>query len=357
MTAAASRRPRLLLLSMYPLDRGLWGATTRITQLRDALARRVPLEVISGTRARRAGAMARYFAGGRLRGVAGIYVESATTLPGPVDLAFISIARARGIPVLTYVRDAQQLFPEYYAANTIKRRLSRALFLPLVRTLMRASTIVAFPSRGLAAAVLRDEQRASRAVLLPPGARLAAAPPVNPGAHSLLFVGGLRYPAHGGPILVEAMELARERVAALELICVSRPGEELPGPAPTWMRVVRAEGSEIDALLPDVLATITPRRRTPYNDLAVPIKVMEYLGYRRPMIVTDATETAAIVRGADCGLVVPDTAQGLAGAIVAMAEAPAEQLAAWGEAAGRAAAANSWDARAARVLELLGLAA
>ena len=355
--AAASRRPRLLLLSMYPLDRGLWGATTRITQLRDTLAGRVSLEVISGTRAGRAGAMARYFASGRLRGLAGIYVESATTLPGPVDLAFLSVARARGIPVLTYVRDAQQLFPEYYAANTVKRRLSRAFFLPLIRALMRASTIVAFPSRGLAVAVLRDEQRADRAVLLPPGARLAVAPPVNPGARSLLFVGGLRYPAHGGPILVEAMELARERVAALQLICVSRPGEELPGPAPAWMRVVRAEGSEIDALLPDVLATITPRRRTPYNDLAVPIKVMEYLGYRRPMIVTDATETAAIVRGADCGLVVPDTAQGLAGAIVAMAEAPAEQLAAWGEAAGRAAAANSWDARAARVLELLGLAA
>ena len=353
--AAREEGPRLLLLSMYPLDRGLWGATTRITQLRDALARRVALDVISGTRPGRAAGLARYLAGGRLRGVAAIYVENATTLPGPVDLAFLVVARARRIPILTYVRDAQQLFPEYYALNSLKRRMSRALFLPATRALMCLSTTVAFPSRGLAVAVLGDGQRAKTAHLLPPGSRLADAGPVNPGARALLFVGGLRYPAHGGSILLEAMELAHARSSDLELICVSRPGEEPAGPRPEWLRLVRAEGREIDALLPEVLATITPRRKTPYNDLAVPIKVMEYLGYRRPLIVTDTTETAGIVRGAGCGVVVPDTAQGLADGIAAVSDAPADQLQRWGEAARTAAVANSWDARAARILELLGV--
>jgi glycosyltransferase involved in cell wall biosynthesis len=347
----------VLLLSMYPLDRGMWGATTRITQLRDALARRVTLEVVSGTRARRAGALARYLADGRLRGVSGIYVENATTLPGPADLSFLAVARARRIPILTYVRDAQQLFPEYYAATTIKRRASRALFLPATRALMRVSTSVAFPSRGLALAVLRDARQAERALLLPPGARVAEAPPVDADARSLLFVGSLRYPAHGGPLLVEAMERARSLGGALDLISVSRPGEELPGPTPDWMRVVRAEGRQIDELLPQVRATITPRRKTPYNDLAVPIKVMEYLGYGRPLIVTDTVETTAIVREADCGIVVPDTVQGLADGIAAMARASADQLTRWGESARAAAIANSWDVRAARVLELLGLSA
>jgi glycosyltransferase involved in cell wall biosynthesis len=355
--ARRGARPRLLLLSMYPLDRGLWGATTRITQLRDALARRVELDVIAGTRLPRAAALARYLAGGRLRGLAAIYVENATTLPGPLDLAFLAVARARRIPILTYVRDAQQLFPEYYAADSLKRRASRALFLPATRALMRVSTLVAFPSRGLAAAVLGEGRRAETAPLLPPGSRPSGAGPVDPRAHALLFVGGLRYPAHGGTILVEAMQIARASHGDLELICVSRPGEEAPGPQPPWLRVVRAEGPEIDELLPDVLACITPRRKTPYNDLAVPIKVMEYLGYGRPLIVTDTTETAAIVRTAGCGVVVPDTAEGLADGISAVADAPAEQLIRWGEAASAAAAANSWDARAARILELLGVSA
>lgn len=347
--------PRLLLISMYPLDRGLWGATTRITQLRDALARRVVLDLVSGARLARATALARYLAAGRLRGVTAIYVENATTLPGPLDLAFLAVARARGIPILTYVRDAQQLFPEYYAVTSLKRRASRALFLPATRALMRLSTTVAFPSRGLAAAVLGDARRANAAPLLPPGSRLADAGPVNPRARALLFVGGLRSPAHGGSILLEAMELARARSGDLELICVSRPGEEPAGPRPAWLRLVRAEGREIDTLLPGVLATITPRRKTPYNDLAVPIKVMEYLGYRRPLIVTDTTETAEIVRGAGCGVVVPDTVEGLADGIAAVTDAPADELLRWGEAARAAAVANSWDVRAGRILDLLGV--
>jgi glycosyltransferase involved in cell wall biosynthesis len=355
--ATGRRRLRLLLLSMYPLDRGLWGATTRITQLRDALARRVELDVISGTRSVRGAALARYLAAGRLRRVAAIYVENATTLPGPLDLAFLAVARARRIPILTYVRDAQQLFPEYYALTSLKRRVSRALFLPATRALMRLSTTVTFPSRGLATAVLPDAERAKTAPLLPPGSRLANVGPVNPEARALLFVGGLRYPVHGGSILLEAMELARTRSSNLELICVSRPGEEPAGPQPAWLRLVRAEGWEIDALLPEVLATITPRRKTPYNDLAVPIKVMEYLGYRRPLIVTDTTETADIVHAAGCGVVVPDTVQGLADGIVAVTNAPADQLRRWGEAARTAAVANSWDARAARILDLLGVEA
>ena len=348
-------RPRLLLLSMYPLDGGLWGATTRITQLRDALSRRVDLDVVSGIPAGRAGEMARYVAGGRLRGLAGIYVENATSLPRVADLAFLATARAGGIPVLTYLRDAQQLFPEYYPATSLKRRASRALFLPATRALIRVSTTVAFPSRGLAAAILGSERRARLAHLLPPGARMADAPAVDPTARRLLFVGSLRYPAHGGAILREALEKVRARGIDTTLMCVSRPGEESTEPLPAWMRVIRAEGSQIDALLPDVLASITPRRRTPYNDLAVPIKVMEYLGYARPIIATDATETAAIVRGADCGVVVPDSADGLADGIVAVASSPASQIKRWGEAARSAAAANSWDSRAGAILELLGI--
>jgi glycosyltransferase involved in cell wall biosynthesis len=347
----------VLLLSMYPLDRGLWGATSRITQIRGALARQVALDVISGTRGRRSWALARYVAGGRLRRLDGIYVETSTSLPGPADLAFLAIARARGVAVVTYLRDAQQLFAEYYRVSSPKRWLSRALFLPAARALIRVSSRVAFPSRGLARAVLGDEQAADEAILLPPGARIADAPPVDPSARRLLFVGALRYPAHGGDILLEAVRLVRERGHDVRLVAVTRPGEEAGGPQPEWLEHERAEGGEIDRLLPHVLASITPRRRTPYNDLAVPIKVLEYLGYARPLVVTDTTETASIVNAAGCGIVVPDSAEGLADGITAVVTADPEQIRQWGAAARRAAADNSWDARADRIVELLGLEA
>jgi glycosyltransferase involved in cell wall biosynthesis len=333
---------------MYPLDRGLWGATTRITQLRDALARIADLDVVSGTRLPRARQLVR-----RLRGLDrldGVYVESSSTLPGPADLGFMALARARGVPVLTYVRDAQQLFVEYAGEPTLKRRVSRRAFLPAVRALMAASTHVAFPSRGLARAINGDDRDA---LLLPPGARLAPEVPPDPDARALLFVGPMNRPAHGADLLVAAVELAHQRGADVELICISRPGEELPGPVPAWLHRERADGPEIDRFLPRVMATITPRRKTPYNDLAVPIKVLEYLGYGRPLIVTDTEETAAIVGAAGCGVVVRDSVEDVAEGILTVVDASPEQRAAWGAAARAAAERNSWDERARQIIHIL----
>jgi glycosyltransferase involved in cell wall biosynthesis len=353
----ARQRPRILLLAMYQLDEGRSGPTLRIGQLREALARRVPLDLVSGTRLRRSGALLSYLLGARLRGLGGIYVESSTSIPGPADLLFLAVARSLRIPVVSYIRDAYQLFPEYYPLTSWHHRISRAAFLPVFRALARISSVVAFPSRGLARAVLGATDRAEAAALLPPGARLPDVTKVDPGARGILYVGSLAHSVNGGDLLVEAIRLARARVHDLELICVVPRGQEPLEAHEAGIEVVHASGPEIDRLLPRVLATITPRRKTPYNDLAVPIKVMEYLGYGRPLIVTDTVETAAIVRSANCGIVVPDTAQGLADGIVTVAKASATQLNRWGKAARAAAAANSWDVRAASILELLGVTA
>jgi glycosyltransferase involved in cell wall biosynthesis len=299
--------------------------------------------------------MLSYALSGRMRRLAGVYVESSSSLPGPADLIFLGLARALGVPVLTYIRDAYQLFPEYYPLTSLRRRISRVAFLPVFRALARVSSVVAFPSRGLARAVLGDGDWARRAALLPPGARLPDVPALDPAAREILYVGGLAHGASGRDLLLEAMELVRERVQHLRLICVVPEGQLPREPRPAWLEVVRGGDDEIVGLLPRVLATVTPRLRTPYNDLAVPIKVVEYLGYGRPMIVTDATETAAIVEAAGSGVVVPATTEGLANGIASVAAASPAQLGQWAAAARQAAAANSWDARAERILDLLGV--
>jgi glycosyltransferase involved in cell wall biosynthesis len=340
---------------MYRLDVGETGPIVRIEQVRKALARRISLDLVSGARAGRAWAMLRYSLSGGLRGLSGVYVESSSSLPGPADLLFLALARALGVPVVTYIRDAYQLFPEYYPAHSLRRRLSRAAFRPVFRSIARLSSTVAFPSRGLATAVL-GEGWGKSAALLPPGARLLEVSALDPGALGFLYVGSLAHQASGGDLLVEAMGRARLRGHDLRLICVTPEGQGPSKPHPEWLEIVHGGEREILALLPRVLATVSPRPRSPYNDLAVPIKVLDYLGYCRPLVVADVAETAAIVRAAGCGVVAPATAGGLADGIVAMAEAPPAQLKLWAEAARRAAMANSWDDRAGMILELLGVA-
>jgi glycosyltransferase involved in cell wall biosynthesis len=137
------------------------------------------------------------------------------------------------------------------------------------------------------------------------------------------------------------------------VICVSRPGEEPPEPLPPWLRIERGAGPQIHALLPEVLATVQPRRRSPYNDLAVPIKVMEYLSYGRPLLVTDCLEQARIVRDADAGIVVADHVDALADGMRRLVTAPAADLERWSANARAAAERASWGHRAQTIVELL----
>jgi len=335
---------------MYPLDRGMWGPTVRIKHLRDELATLADLDVVAAYRGPRRMGLLRYAFSGRLRGLGGIYVESSSFLASETDLAFLALARALGIPVLTYVRDAYQLFPDYYAADSARRWLGAKAFLPMLRAMRSVSSRLAFPTTGLAEAV---GVAVDDAVILPPG----APPPVQvdrtPLANRLLFVGDARHAAQGVDRLISAVAIARERGVDVELTVVCRPGQEPPGGHPAWMRLERAEGAAIHALLPDVVATVIPRPRSAYNDLALPIKLMEYLSYGRPLIVTDCTEQARIVREADAGVITADTADSLAEGILRVITAPPGERGAWSRNAAAAARAAAWPERARTILGLL----
>ncbi len=343
-------RTRLLLVSMYPLDAGLWGPTARITRLRDELARLVDLDVIDGYRAQRRPRLWRYALRGRTRGLDGIYVESSTFLPAESDIAVLGLSRALGIPVVTYVRDAYQLFPESYPRDTLKRRLAAAAFLPTIRALRATSSRLAFPTEGLAAAVLGED---ADALLLPPGAPPPVDVPRSATANRILYVGGAGLPAHGADRLIAAVEIARAAGTDLGLDVVSRPGEEPSPPHPEWLRVHHAEGDAIYALLPDVIATAIPRPRTRYNDLALPIKLFDYLSYGRPLLVTDCTEQARVVTDAGAGIVTRDDPAAIAEGLVSLADAAPERTAQWSRNAIAAARAASWEDRARRIVNIL----
>ena len=339
---------------MDPLNQGMWGPTVRISHMRDALGTLAELDLIAGYRGARRLALARYAFAGRLRGLDGVYVESSSFLPSETDLAFLGLARALRIPVLTYVRDAYQLFADYGAPGTPRQRVAAFAFRPMMRALRAVSTRMAFPSIGLARAVLGDP---ADAVLLPPAAPPPVEVPRRADANRLLFVGDARLPAQGADRLIAAVERAREIGAPVELTIVCRPGQEPSTQPAPWLRVVRAEGEGIVGLLPEVLASVIPRPRGAYNDLAVPVKLHDYLSYGRPLLVTDCVEQARVVSDADAGLVVSDDVDAIAAGIARLASASAAELDTWSQNAHAAARRSSWHERAERVVAVLGGAA
>ena len=102
-----------------------------------------------------------------------------------------------------------------------------------------------------------------------------------------------------------------------------------------------------------MVATVIPRPRGAYNDLAVPIKLYEYLSYGRPLLVTDCTEQARVVNQSGAGIVMADDPDAMASAIRRLVTAPAEDLDAWSAAAHDAARAASWEHRARQIVDLV----
>jgi glycosyltransferase involved in cell wall biosynthesis len=210
---------------------------------------------------------------------------------------------------------------------------------------------MAFPTIGLAEAVLGAG--GADAVLLPPGSPPPIEVAADPDANRLLFVGDARLSAQGADRLIGAVARARNDGAAVGLTVVCRPGQEPPQPHPDWLRIERAEGDAIAVLLPDVVATVIPRPRNAYNDLALPIKLFDYLAYGRPLLVTDCTEQAAVVKRAGAGVVMGDDPKAMAAAIRRVADAPEKQRQAWSASAHEAARDASWEHRAQHIVDII----
>ncbi|HJZ62134.1 MAG TPA: glycosyltransferase [Miltoncostaeaceae bacterium] len=129
-----------------------------------------------------------------------------------------------------------------------------------------------------------------------------------------------RFPDPGpadGPVVayVGALDASRGLGLMLEAFpMVAAPGARLvlagpgdPGPLPP---PVTHLGPVPYDVVPRVLAGAAvvwiPLRRTPNNDRGRLTKVMEAMAAGRPLVASDLTRTATIVRAAGCGIVVPD---------------------------------------------------
>jgi glycosyltransferase involved in cell wall biosynthesis len=98
---------------------------------------------------------------------------------------------------------------------------------------------------------------------------------------------------------------------------------------------------------------ISPLRVNPYNDLAMPVKLFDYMSFGRPLVVTTCHDTAALVNELEAGLVVEDTVDSLAQGIIRLLEAPglAARLGRNGYQAIQT--AHSWPHRAAWLLQMI----
>ena len=349
-----SRSRGVLLVAMYDVS-GLNSAPkVQINFISAALARQTHLETISGGRLGRATASLRWLAGGGVHRVGAVYVEAPSASVMPTDLAFMALMRLLRRPVGVYFRDAYQLFRDIYPRRYRRQIVTDLIWrvtMPMTRGLATQHFV---PSQGLA-----EVMHLRHPVLLPPGTE-PGTPDLGAGREPLVaYVGGNGW-ADGFDALIEAMAIVRTTVPSARLLAVTAPlSPERLTQLPDWVQIRQAGRAELPALLKDARLCVIPRPITEYTNLAVPLKLWDYLSMGKPVVATNATETAKILSASGGGIVTPDTAEGLAAGLSKLLLD--EKLATEMAVRARAFACSpdsTWDARAARILEvMLGTAA
>src|SRR5574338_27512 len=342
-------RPRLLFYAMYDATQASNAPRVRIQLLSAALARHATVTMLSGSRlARLVQGLGLVLSG--LRRFDAVYVETATSSAMPWDLWFLAAARASGVPVGVYFRDAYPLHRDLYPLPGLRARLSDLGWRLSVSILRRLASVAFVPTAGLGRALgLRD------AVALPPGTDPATRD-LGPGSEPLVaYVGALASPV-GFDRLVAAVELVRRELPDARLLAVGPVASDGVADAlPAWVDVRQATRDGLAALLAPAAACAIPLPINRYTDMAWALKLSDYLAFGKPIVATATAATAEILDGGRAAILVGDAPSEIAEGLLRVLRDPA--LAAAMAAASRALAesdAMTWDRRARDLLAALG---
>jgi glycosyltransferase involved in cell wall biosynthesis len=191
-------------------------------------------------------------------------------------------------------------------------------------------------------------------ILLPSGAD-PGAPDLGVGAEPVVaYVGSLGW-ADGFDRLLAAMAIVRDRVPAARLrvigpLAQARRLAELPD----WVELRQAARNALPDLLREARLCVIPRPITEYTDLAIPVKLLDYLSYGKPVVATAARETRAVLEASGAGILTGDSPAELAEGIRALLEDEDRAREMGRRARGFASSRDvTWDARARTVLSSL----
>ena len=253
------------------------------------------------------------------------YIESPVyPILWSADYRLIRKIHRMGIPIGYFYRDFYLRFPDLYPGRTdLKGRLKdRYLAYMQKKTdrLLDCADIVYFPSLAATKLFSYRDMRA-----LPPAGEIREDVTRRQENNTCIYVGGMGG-HYGGENLLRAFELLNDGDERFPLLLICRQAEwaALPPERKTgsWLEVHHTYGSGLPPLYQRAALAVLPVEKTAYTDLAVNIKLFEYMSYGLPIASTDVTAVSRLVEDNGMGRVSGDSPEAIAENIRAMLADP-----------------------------------
>ncbi|TEU22665.1 MAG: glycosyltransferase [Anaerolineales bacterium] len=262
---------------------------------------------------------------GNVDDIAFCYSEPRTLPVHPVwdHLLYCFLAKNR-VPMGIFYRDAYWKLADWFSCRKVSARFPWLRYRLDLLVFSKTATVIFFPSQTMADLF----SLAPPKIPLPPGGQVMAREyylrPVDE-IKTVVYVGGINR-RYGLEILLQALDLANKKVALnLDLVCRQ---DEFMQERPIfanydgaeWLHVHHLTGKDLEQVYRRSAIAMIPRPRNLYNDLAMPVKLFEYLSYGLPIVATNCTEMAKFISHNKVGLIAEDNAPSLADRILQLVE-------------------------------------
>lgn len=271
-----------------------------------------------------------------------------------LDWRFFRFCNANEIPIGLFYRDIYWLFDGYGThMSRVKANAAKAAFLYDLYVYKETLTRLYLPSTEMARYVPLVDRRIMSS--LPPGHSSPVGSNVEPEVPvgrrlRLFYVGGMsdHYRLH------KLFQVVRD-LSTVELTVCTREAEwqkvknEYP-PSQSNIKIIHETGDRMEAHLRDCDVAVLFVQPQEYREFAAPVKLFEYLGFRKPILASDGTLAGRFVRDNQIGWTIPYDCLSLRDLLVRLTASPAE-LVNRQENMVVVSRAHTWRARAQQVIE------
>jgi len=248
------------------------------------------------------------------------YIESSTyPLIHRCDYTMIRWLCKKNIPTAYFYRDFYHKFPGQFPKRSGFVNRLKDFYLDWMRILtdriLHKIAMVYFPSEESLAYFPYQRKK----TLGPAGD--ASFLPEHESTKTSIYVGGIN-DRYGFPVLIEAFRLLNREVPQYRLILVCRENEFKQfwrwGELPAWLELHHASGKELEPLYAKADLGLIALEPNPYNNVAVCIKLYQYLSFGLPVLSTDTDAMTSIIRDNGFGRTAAYDAEAFAEAVAGM---------------------------------------
>lgn len=224
-----------------------------------------------------------------------------------------------GIPTGYFYRDFYRKFPDLLPNRNGVSGFIKDTYLDYLQkktdVLLKNCSIVYFPSELCFSLFDYKTMKA-----LPPAGEIINSNDIcNYDLKTIVYVGGVSE-LYGFRNLIEAFDLLNKKGNLYKLLVVCRKNEWEQVSSSlkqrVWLTVFHLSGKELASVYKKAAAGIITKPQNKYNNMAVSVKLFEYISYGVPIISTHSDATDRIINEFNIGITVNDTPEAIANGVL-----------------------------------------